>query len=174
MIYFLQAEIIGRIKIGCCSRGRLKQRIAALQTASPVKLTLLACLKGSYRRERHLHRRFADAWSHGEWFHPSAALVRLIAKIQGRPDLSPRPKKTIVPSGKLQLAILAHMERHAGMTLPARSIAGAIGNTPDGIRPVLHRLRNLGVIRRHNNGWVYPAPAGPPPADTSNGACGTL
>ena len=78
MIYFLQAEAIGRIKIGYCRRGNLKKRLQALRGACPVPLHLLATISGSLRTEQRLHERFSEDRRHGEWFRPSHALLRFI------------------------------------------------------------------------------------------------
>lgn len=84
MIYFIQAEVIGRIKIGYTSKGRLEKRISALNTASPVPLKLLCVIPGRPELERRLHRRFRSCRVKGEWFLPSDRLVAFIAKAQGR------------------------------------------------------------------------------------------
>lgn len=92
MIYFVQAAIIGRIKIGYCHHTRLAKRTAALQTASPVPLVLLATTDGNKAREAALHARFAACRAIGEWFDPAPALVRFITRLQGRRPLKPRPR----------------------------------------------------------------------------------
>ena len=91
MIYFLQAEVIGRIKIGYAAADRLEHRISCLRVASPVPLKLLGAIRGNRAKERRLHLRFADARVCGEWFEPSPVLARYIARIQGRV----RPQKRV-------------------------------------------------------------------------------
>ncbi len=68
------------------------------------------------------------------------------------------PSEQVV-DGKLQTAILAFMRGQAGTVLHTKTVADAIQNTPDGIRKVLHRLRDKGVIRQQGNAWVYPGAA---------------
>ncbi len=68
------------------------------------------------------------------------------------------PSEQVV-GGKLQTTIIAFMKSQAGVVLHTKTIADAIQNIPDGIRPVLHRLRDKGVIRQQNNAWVYPGPS---------------
>lgn len=75
-IYFVGAEVTGLIKIGCASDPRA--RLRSLQTGSPDRLTLIATVRGGMDVERDLHRQFADARVHGEWFWQSEALVRFI------------------------------------------------------------------------------------------------
>lgn len=84
MIYFVQAEIIGRIKIGHTSGDDAADRLAALQTACPVPLRLIATRPGGRRKERELHGRFAAARVCGEWFDPVPELVRYIGRLQGQ------------------------------------------------------------------------------------------
>lgn len=75
MIYFIQAEVIGNIKIGFTDADDADVRLAALQTGSPVPLKILATIPGSQEDEKNLHRRF---WAHrvcGEWFKPVAELL---------------------------------------------------------------------------------------------------
>lgn len=84
MIYFIQAEIVGRIKIGYTSKDTISSRVATLQTASPVKLRVLASRPGGKAKEQQLHVRFAHARTCGEWFDPVPELVRYIARVQAR------------------------------------------------------------------------------------------
>jgi hypothetical protein len=50
------------------------------------------------------------------------------------------------------------MRQQPGTALHTKTIADAIRNTADGIRPVLHRLADRGIIRRQGNAWAYPGP----------------
>jgi hypothetical protein len=84
MIYFIQAELVGRIKIGLTSKAKINDRLSNLQSSSPVMLHLLATTRGGREKEQRLHARFAYARVVGEWFDPVPKLVRLIARIQGR------------------------------------------------------------------------------------------
>ena len=85
MIYFIQADIIGRIKIGYTSQAKAEQRISNIQTGCPVPIKILATIPGSRAKEEMLHNRFAFDRVIGEWFNPSQALIRFIARIQGHP-----------------------------------------------------------------------------------------
>lgn len=75
-VYFIEATTSGLIKIGSASNP--VGRLAALQTGSPERLRLLGTEPGGAARERELHSIFAADRSHGEWFHPSEALLNLI------------------------------------------------------------------------------------------------
>jgi len=77
-VYFIQAQHSGLIKIGSAASPR--QRLQTLQTGSPEPLVLLGDVPGGGRRERELHRKFADDRSHGEWFTPSSALTDFISE----------------------------------------------------------------------------------------------
>ena len=83
MVYFLQAEDGGAIKVGYAAvpRKRLKQ----LQTASSVPLRLLRTIKGGRDLETALHVRFAPLRTCGEWFRPGTDLTRFIE--DPRPEL---------------------------------------------------------------------------------------
>jgi hypothetical protein len=77
MIYLIQAEGVGHIKIGFTD-GDPMVRLAMLQTGSPVVLRLLGTLPGDETAEKNLHRQFASARVHGEWFKPVAELLALV------------------------------------------------------------------------------------------------
>lgn len=78
-IYFLQSEAQpANVKIGRTGR-RLKARIAALQTGSPVPLRLILCLNGIRQLEPFFHLVFAEYRVHGEWFEPRGRLKEFIA-----------------------------------------------------------------------------------------------
>lgn len=74
-VYFIAAET-GQIKIGVSCE--VKKRLATLQTASPVRLSLLMVLRGGYELEAELHKRFSNFRRNGEWFEPSAEILNYI------------------------------------------------------------------------------------------------
>jgi hypothetical protein len=82
MIYFVQADRVGLIKIGFAEDP--ESRLRELQVGSPVRLRLLRAEEGGREREAALHRRFAHARSHGEWFFPVPDLLAYV----GRPGRS--------------------------------------------------------------------------------------
>jgi hypothetical protein len=78
MLYFIQAEGVGHIKIGFTADDDAAARLATLQTGSPVPLKLLGTVPGTMDDEKNLHRRFASSKVHGEWFKPVPDLVAII------------------------------------------------------------------------------------------------
>lgn len=78
VVYFVQGEITGLIKIG--STGNILSRMGQLQRASADVLRLLHLQSGTRADELVLHATFAPWRKHGEWFEPAAPLLRYIAK----------------------------------------------------------------------------------------------
>lgn len=76
-VYFLQAFDGGPIKIGVAYSPRA--RLSQIQSMSPVPLKVLGVVRNVGRKgEADLHQRFAQARSHGEWFHPTPDLIDYI------------------------------------------------------------------------------------------------
>lgn len=96
VVYFIQAGRHGLIKIGK-TKGRVKDRLAQLQTGSAEELRLLITIPGYSKREQELHTRFRHARERGEWFRPSQELLAFIdgisyagtRRLYGRPSGSP-------------------------------------------------------------------------------------
>lgn len=65
-VYVIHATGTNRIKLGYTTNPQ--SRLAALQTASPFPLQMLACWPGSRAREKRLHRYMAQFRQVGEWF----------------------------------------------------------------------------------------------------------
>jgi hypothetical protein len=92
MIYFVQADIGGPIKIGHTTSLSMRNRLADLQCGSPFKLCVLRQERGNTARERELHLRFAHLRLHGEWFRAGRELVAYLngAVAPARPlDVAP-------------------------------------------------------------------------------------
>lgn len=87
-VYFIRAERLRLIKIGRAERP--KARLANLRSNSADQLSLLGVIKDVHTEalELRLHRRFAAARSHGEWFRQTRALLRYIEEHAG-PEMSP-------------------------------------------------------------------------------------
>lgn len=78
-VYFMGAEGLQMVKIGCTQEGRLEQRIKSLQTGSPVKLFPILLIPGAGEDfEKSLHARFAKYRSHLEWFFLSEEIQNFI------------------------------------------------------------------------------------------------
>ena len=69
------------IKIGLCSRGKVNQRIANLQTGSVDRLHLMAVVQGAY--ERKFQRKYAGyrLGKKGEFYRPAPDLLRMIGAL---------------------------------------------------------------------------------------------
>jgi hypothetical protein len=83
LVYFVQAEHGGPIKIG--SAYRPLDRVRCFQPWSPYQLLLLAVMPGAKREEFALHQQFEKDRLHGEWFEPSEELLGIIRQATGPP-----------------------------------------------------------------------------------------
>ena len=81
VVYFVQAATGGPIKIG--TSANVAARVAALQTASPTRLRVLATAPGGVALERALHVAFAAERLEGEWFSATPALLALVRELGG-------------------------------------------------------------------------------------------
>lgn len=99
LIYFIQSEKDGPIKIGYTKAQSVEHRISELQTAHPYKLICLATCDGSMFIERLLHQKFEQYQLLGEWFEPCEELLELIKNIDkfDPRTLQAKPKKVKVP-----------------------------------------------------------------------------
>lgn len=57
------------------------ERLAILQTGSPVPLRILACIEGGMDLEKGYHTRFREHRLHGEWFSPHPEILAEIDRI---------------------------------------------------------------------------------------------
>jgi hypothetical protein len=81
LVYFIQGESGGPIKIGFTRYAAAESRLEDLQPGSPVRLVVRVAFPASVRAERELHRLFAASRLHGEWFAPVEELELLIAML---------------------------------------------------------------------------------------------
>lgn len=133
LVYFI-ASSDGHVKIGH-TRGSIKRRLAALQTASPVRLTLLAASPGSFRLERQLHALFQGQRVLGEWFKRSDhldAIIELATRSDGRllEPQRPGPKPTV--NGDTSIftwtgAILKIMRENPNQEFDAKMLGEILG-----------------------------------------------
>lgn len=87
-IYFMRREDgVGPVKIGC-SRVP-KNRLREYQKWSPEKLKIIATAPGTFADEQRLHRQFADARLHHEWFEASPPVLSVVAKVAATGELPP-------------------------------------------------------------------------------------
>lgn len=75
-VYFIADMGAKRVKIGVAKDVRA--RLAQLQAANASELKFLGCLAGAQGLERELHGWLHADRTRGEWFAPSADLMRLI------------------------------------------------------------------------------------------------
>jgi hypothetical protein len=68
IVYFVQCDERGPIKIGHTRRDKLKQRMSVLQVGSPFPLILRRTFPGTRGLERKLHRLYRPLKMSGEWF----------------------------------------------------------------------------------------------------------
>jgi len=76
IVYFIQAEIGGLIKIGYTID--LDKRLRTVQAHSSVPAKVIGTMRGSYEIEQEIHSKFASFRKHGEWFVPSDSLLSFI------------------------------------------------------------------------------------------------
>ena len=91
-VYFIRCPANGFIKIGYTA-GDPSERLWRLRATIPVPIEPLAWVEGTIADERRLHERFAEAWSHGEWFRPVPDLVKFIEAV-GTP-WTPWPRRML-------------------------------------------------------------------------------
>lgn len=80
LVYFIQSGADGPIKIGYTAN--LEGRLAAMSTASPVDLRVLAAVPGNARAERFVHDAVASSRRRAEWFSPTEEVLRLIEDVR--------------------------------------------------------------------------------------------
>lgn len=127
-VYFVRrADGAGPVKIGCT--GNPTVRLNGLMCWSPYPLVMVATTPGDETLERRFHAHFKVQHSHGEWFHPSAELNRVMAAIAaGAFDISALPERGWTPSsgrrGKTwtegqRLAVrVSHLCNRSGIAAP--------------------------------------------------------
>jgi hypothetical protein len=79
-IYFIQQGEDGPIKVGYSTSP--KERLKALQTASPYALHLFKVVEGNEEMEKQIHSRFAEVQLQGEWFQPTESLLAYIEALK--------------------------------------------------------------------------------------------
>lgn len=80
-VYFLRCSVSGLIKIGTTGprKSHLRARLANLQACSgPTQVCIRVLPRVRRSLEKRLHRHFAAARDHGEWFRPSVQLRRAL------------------------------------------------------------------------------------------------
>lgn len=109
VVYFIQAGQHGPIKIGFTTR--LEERLHDLQGGNPIQLRLLATIRGNASHEQLLHTQFQEHRVRGEWFRPTAQLLRLIQTIKRMED-EQHDIKAPGLSGHVSSIVTFPMKRH--------------------------------------------------------------
>jgi hypothetical protein len=76
MVYFLKLENTPYVKIGYTAD--LDNRLRKLRSDNPHPVTVLGRRTGGRREERFYHSLFKNSHVHGDWFHESPELLKLI------------------------------------------------------------------------------------------------
>ena len=84
VVYFLRAFVGHQAMIKVGSTAKLRRRVVELQTASPVRLHVLAAVPGGEPKERELHRLLAPFRSHGEWYRGEPEVMEVVAAAKRR------------------------------------------------------------------------------------------
>jgi len=80
LVYVIQEDNGGAIKIGCSSGNSFALRLPALQTGNPRELKIVAIARNqSVQYEFELHRRFAQYLIRGDWFRPVDEIAQYIS-----------------------------------------------------------------------------------------------
>lgn len=121
LVYFVECG--GMVKVG--TTKNLKARISQLRSALPLPVRVIGFGPGDMKREQALHALLKAEHSHGEWFRPSAALLRWVPLAQGDAFEWQRlpPWKEPEPLGPLTKA--QHREREAYRQQLERRFNGA-------------------------------------------------
>lgn len=82
MVYFIAPIEGGPVKIG--TTKNINQRLATIQSSSPLPLHLISCAPGDRDLETSLHAMFHTERLHGEWFEPSNWLLGVAAEFADR------------------------------------------------------------------------------------------
>lgn len=88
VVYFIQAEVGGPVKIGTSRRDKLAVRLGALQTGSAYRLRVTRTFPGGHRLERLLHMIFREARMEGEWFWPIDSLCGVAHALLPPPEVA--------------------------------------------------------------------------------------
>lgn len=83
MIYFIQEDKDGPIKVGTCVS--LKQRINQLQTGNPRLLNVIKIIPGHTAREAQILKDLKKFHIMGEWLKPDANVLKYISELQNVP-----------------------------------------------------------------------------------------
>jgi hypothetical protein len=144
VVYLVGAESgTGLVKIGTTTTA-VSKRLSALQTGSPVRLTVLWTTPGGVALESRLHRIFAAYRRHGEWFDLGPDAVRAIRgalpAALAKPTPDPDPVLVTYPDPGPRLTA------RQGLALEVLASSGPIGPAELGRRMDINRSRGQEVL----------------------------
>lgn len=90
LVYFVQRESDGLIKIGCSKKPL--RRFRRLAKVFGCAMTCLGVIPGDFGLERRTHRDFEALRVSGEWFQPGPNLMQFVANSTYALDMEPRRK----------------------------------------------------------------------------------
>ena len=128
-VYFLQEAIENPTAIKIGSGNDPMSRKESLEAGNPIKLKLLAVMRGSIKEEKALHKRFAELRLHREWFRYED------------------PLRCFVESLRLSTTLQDELE----LLHPKKSNKGSIKITPKRININNQRDLVLKAIKKHPN-----------------------
>lgn len=137
-VYFIAPEAVlhrnesdscVRVKIGFTT-GHPRQRLNALQTGSPVSLSLWAFTPGSEALERAFHETFSELRSHGEWFFVVDKLRLLLSMLGQEPNIG-----QLIPREQMSVAIRDALIAEDIDLAPADPMLWNISAFPSNLRP---------------------------------------
>ena len=147
MVYFLQCDKTGLIKIG--ASDRLHHRVKEVQNEHHSTFTVLGVVDGHKQEERNLHIQFAHLRCDKEWFSPDDELVEFITRRARSWEGSTAKPRRIKHEPKLQRykyapkQILASKQIDPAIARKVRYLARVSG-TSDGEVISLLLARQLG------------------------------
>ena len=94
MIYFVQVEEDGPIKIGFTSTP-IAQKMAALKGTCPFPIRLLGVIQGDFRAESYIFWVLNRDRIHGEWFHPTDRVTTFVGTAVSPGFCCPRLNRVI-------------------------------------------------------------------------------
>jgi len=83
-LYLIGSELkAGRaVKVGVTRN--LPERLARLQSGSPLPLVVFAAIPGSFKLEKRVHEEWRRQRLHGEWFRLTPKMCSIIAAMESR------------------------------------------------------------------------------------------
>jgi hypothetical protein len=146
-VYFISAREMDLVKIGYAFDP--VRRFNHLRTFSPAKLTLEGAIPGGRDKERELHKRFALARVHGEWF-------KLTPGLQAEIDASTRPEKfTWASVRKWRDQLIKAEEVHERKAVPPAVIAETDELIQEALNASAHRKHMAQLERLEAAGAIH-------------------